>query len=55
MHSSDNGNVSSSGLDTSDKIMIGIGVLVGVASILAMWQKKITKIESGGFVSLLKA
>lgn len=47
MTSSDNGNAPSSGLDTSDKIAIGIGVPVGVATILGVWitwklyQKKI--------------
>lgn len=35
--SSDNGSVSSGGLNTSDKIAIGIGVPVGVATILGVW------------------
>ena len=34
---SDKGAVSSGGLDTSDKIAIGIGVPVGVATILGAW------------------
>ena len=35
--SSDSGSASSGGLDTSDKIAIGIGVPVGLATILATW------------------
>ena len=35
--SSDNGSVSSSGLATSDKIAIGIGVPGGVFAILGVW------------------
>ena len=33
----DNGSASSGGLATSDKIAIGIGVPVGVATILGVW------------------
>lgn len=35
--SSDNGSASSGGLNTSDKISIGIGLPVGVATILGVW------------------
>ncbi|MCJ1401529.1 hypothetical protein MMC11_004744 [Xylographa trunciseda] len=35
--SSDNGIASSGGLNTSDKIAIGIGVPVGMATILGVW------------------
>ena len=37
MTSSDNGSALSGGLATSDKIAIGIGVPVGVATILTLW------------------